>query len=154
MSVILSLMKKMIWHKTYTLEEVNAIFAKNMTGYLEIKAVAISHDSLVASMPVNDKVKQPYGLLHGGASVVLAESVGSIASNLVVDHDAFMGVGMEINANHLRPVWDGEVRALCRPLHLGAKSHVWDIRIEDQKGNLVCVSRLTVAVVKRRNAND
>lgn len=140
----------MIWYKENSLEEVNALFAKNMTGYLGIEAIEITDNSIVAVMPVTDKVKQPYGILHGGASVVLAESVGSIASNLVIDGERAMGVGMEVNANHLRSVSSGVVTATCQPLHIGATSHVWDIKITNEQGKLVCVSRLTVAVIKRR----
>lgn len=139
----------MLWFKEYTLEYINTIFAKNMTGYLDIRAVQIDGDSLVASMTVTDKVKQPYGLLHGGASVVLAESVGSVASNLVVDPEKYIGVGLEVNANHLRPVLSGTVRATCTPLHIGGKTHVWDIKIRDDKDRLTCISRLTVALVRK-----
>ncbi|MCL8000741.1 hotdog fold thioesterase, partial [Brucella sp. 21LCYQ03] len=93
--------------------------------------------------------KQPYGLLHGGASVVLAESVGSVATNLIVDPDKYVGVGLEVNANHLRPVLSGEVIATCTPLHIGGKTHIWDIKIRDSKGKLTCVSRLTVAIIRK-----
>lgn len=110
-----------IWFRTYTLEEINHIFAKFMTGYLEIKATTITEDSLVVSMPISDKVRQPYGILHGGASVVLAESVGSVASALVVDPDKYAAVGMEINANHLKSVREGIIHAYCTPLHIGKK---------------------------------
>lgn len=140
----------MIWYKRYTLEEVNEIFEINMTAYLDIKAVHISENSIEATMPITDKVRQPFGILHGGASVVLAESIGSIASALVIDRSKMMAVGMEVNANHLRPVSEGTVRATCTPLHLGASSHIWDIKIRNEQGKLVCVSRLTVAVIKRR----
>lgn len=140
----------MIWFKKYSLEEVNAIFSKNMTSFLGIRAVELTADSIRAVMPITDKVKQPFGILHGGASVVLAESVGSIASALVIDLDKVMAVGMEVNANHLRPVVEGEVIATCTPLHLGVTSHIWDIKITNEQEKLVCVSRLTVAIVKKR----
>jgi 1,4-dihydroxy-2-naphthoyl-CoA hydrolase len=103
-----------------------------------------------ATMPVNEKTKQPYGLLHGGANVALAETVGSVASTYVVDHSKMMCVGLHIDANHLRGVRDGVVTATCTPIHLGASTHVWDIRIHDSAGKLSCVSRLTVAVLKRK----
>lgn len=138
-----------MWFREYTLEEINVIFAKNMTGFLDIKAVHIDENSIVAGMSVTDKVKQPYGLLHGGASVVLAESIGSIASNLVVDPDKYIGVGLEVNANHLRPVTSGEVKATCTSLHIGGKTHIWDIKIRDSRDRLICVSRLTVAIVRK-----
>lgn len=140
----------MIWFKKYSLEEVNEIFSKNMTSFLGIRAVELTADSIRAVMPITDKVKQPFGILHGGASVVLAESVGSIASALVIDLDKVMAVGMEVNANHLRSVVNGEVIATCTPLHLGATSHIWDIKITNEHEKLVCVSRLTVAIVKKR----
>ncbi len=138
-----------MWYKSYSLEEINKLFAKNMTGFLGIEAIEITEGSIVARMPVTDKVKQPYGLLHGGASVVLAESVGSVATNLIVDPEKYIGVGLEVNANHLRPVLSGEVTAICTPLHIGGKTHVWDIKIKDGKGRLTCVSRLTVAIIRK-----
>ena len=91
----------------------------NMTGFLDIRAVEITPDSLIVEMPVTEKVKQPYGLLHGGASVVLAESAGSIASHMVIDPELWAGVGLEVNANHIRPVTKGIVRGTCRALHIG-----------------------------------
>ncbi len=120
-----------------------------MTGFLEIKATQIEPNQLVVQMPITDRVKQPFGLLHGGASVVLAESVGSVASNMIIDNTKYIGVGMEINANHLRSVTAGVVSAYCTPLHIGRTSHVWDIKIQDDKQQLVCVSRLTVAIVEK-----
>ncbi len=137
-----------MWYREYNLEEINRIFAINMTGFLDIKAVSITPDSLVAEMPITEKVKQPYGLLHGGASVVLAESVGSIASNMVMDSDVWTGVGLEINANHIRPVTKGVVRATCKAYHIGKTTHVWDIQIHNERNQLVCISRLTIAVIK------
>ncbi|WP_437919219.1 hotdog fold thioesterase [Sphingobacterium sp. LRF_L2] len=139
-----------IWYKDYDLDEVNGIFGKYMTGYLDIKATEIQEGMLIASMPVHDKVKQPFGILHGGASVVLAESVGSIASNMVINQAHFSAVGMEINANHIKSISEGIVYAYCSPLHLGLKSHVWDIKIKDKNGKLICISRLTVAIIEKK----
>ncbi len=139
----------MIWYKEYSLEEINQLFSINMTGYLGIKASAILEDALIAEMPVTDKVKQPAGLLHGGASVVLAESVGSVASHLLIDTDKFAAVGLEINANHIRPVTKGTVTAVCKPLHIGKTTHVWDIQLKNEHDKLVCISRLTIAVIKK-----
>lgn len=133
-----------------TLEQVNKVLAVNMTSYLDIKAEEITDDTLIVSMPVTDKVRQPYGILHGGASVVLAESVGSVASNLIIDSEKYAGVGLEINANHLRPVKSGLVKAVCQALHIGAKTHVWDVKIYDGREHLVCVCRLTVAVIPKK----
>jgi len=139
-----------IWFKDHSIEEINLIFETYMTGYLGIKATEIHDDMLVVSMPITDRVRQPFGILHGGASVVLAESAGSVASNLVVDDEKYAGVGMEVNANHLRSISDGTLFAYCTPLHLGQKSHVWDIKIKDEKEVLICVSRLTVAVIEKK----
>lgn len=138
-----------IWFEDYTLEDINNIFQKFMTGYLGIEATEVHDDMLVASMVISDKVKQPFGILHGGASVVLAESVGSIASNLIVDPQQLVGVGMEINANHLKSIAEGTLYAYCSPLHIGKKSHVWDIKIRNEKDVLICVSRLTVAIIEK-----
>jgi 1,4-dihydroxy-2-naphthoyl-CoA hydrolase len=140
----------MIWSKEYDLARLNEITNDNMNTHLGIRFTGITENTLEATMPVSDKTRQPYGILHGGASVVLAETVGSYASSLVVDREKFMVVGMEINANHLRPVLSGNVRAVCSPLHLGKSSHVWDIKLYDDSQQLICVSRLTVAVIERR----
>ena len=118
-----------------------------MVSYLNIEFTEVTEDSITARMPVDETTKQPFGRLHGGASAALAETVGSTAANLCVDLDRQVCVGMEINANHLRPVREGFVHATARPIHLGRKSHVWEIRIVDDEGRLVCVSRLTMAVV-------
>lgn len=121
-----------------------------MTLNLGIKAVEILDNGLIATMPITDKVRQPFGILHGGASAVLAESVGSIASNLVIDPAKSVGVGLEINANHLRPVKDGFVKAICTAIHIGRTTHVWDIKIYDQDEKLICISRHTVAIVEKK----
>ena len=140
----------MIWNTEYSVDEINVLFARNMTGFLEIKATAISSDSLTASMPITEKVLQPYGILHGGASVVLAESVGSVASALIINTETHNAVGLEVNANHLRPGKLGSsVEAVCIPIHIGRTTHVWDIKIHDDKNRLICISRLTVAIVKK-----
>ena len=139
----------MIWKKPVALDDLNHT-PEYMGSYLDIRFTEVTDHTLTATMPVTPKVHQPYGILHGGASVALAETVGSYASSLVVDTTQFMVVGMEVNANHLKPVASGMVRAVCSPLHLGTKTHVWDIRIYNDAGQLTCVSRLTVAVVEKR----
>ena len=121
-----------------------------MPGHLGIRFTEVGPDFLRATMPVDERTRQPFGLLHGGASVTLAETVGSIASMLCVDMERYLCVGQEINANHLRGVASGSVTASVRPFHLGNRSHVWHIEIRDERDNLVCVSRLTMAVVERR----
>lgn len=139
----------MIWLREYTLDEVNTVFDKYMTKLLDIKATEINADSLVVTMPITDNVRQPFGILHGGASVVLAESVGSVASNLIIDTENYAGVGLDINANHVRSASKGIVRATCTPLHIGKTTHVWDIKLHDELERLLCISRLTVAIVQK-----
>ncbi|MCF3112235.1 hotdog fold thioesterase [Niabella sp. CC-SYL272] len=139
----------MIWNKPVDLEQLNHT-PEYLGTYLDIRFTEVTDHTLTATMPVTPKVHQPYGILHGGASVALAETVGSYASSLVVDTHQFMVVGMEVNANHLKPVASGMLRAVCSPLHLGNKTHVWDIRIYNEAGQLTCVSRLTVAVIEKR----
>jgi 1,4-dihydroxy-2-naphthoyl-CoA hydrolase len=105
-------------------------------------------------MPVSERTQQPYGLLHGGASVALAETLGSVASMLVIDLKQYLCVGQEINANHLRGISNGTVTATARPFHLGGRSHVWHIEIRDEQQRLVCVSRLTMAIVEKRPSSQ
>jgi 1,4-dihydroxy-2-naphthoyl-CoA hydrolase len=138
-----------IWHIKPDLHRLNQAPHPHMGTFLDIEFTDIGDNHLTARMPVNEKTRQPYGILHGGASVVLAETVGSVASYLVVDHGKFLTVGQEINANHLRAVREGFVTATCTPLHIGGGSHVWDIRLKDDQGRLTCVSRLTVAVLSK-----
>lgn len=137
-----------IWfNKSITLDEINALNKNTMAEFLEMEWVEIGHDYLRLAMPVNNRNKQPYGFLHGGASCVLAETIGSVASALVIDRENFYCVGIEINANHLRSVTQGIVTAKCLPLHLGKTTHVWDIKIYDEREKIFCVSRLTVAIL-------
>lgn len=121
-----------------------------MGNHLGMEWKEIGSDYLKISMPVDDRTRQPYGILHGGASCALAETVGSVASYFVIDHEHFICVGLDINANHVRSVREGTVTGTARPLHLGATTHVWDIKIQDEKERLVCISRLTVAILKKR----
>ncbi|MEI7628836.1 MAG: hotdog fold thioesterase [Bacteroidota bacterium] len=127
-------------------------FGKNTMGeFLGIEFVELGDDYIKATMPVDERTKQPYGLLHGGASVVLAETLGSIGAVLTVDPELFQCVGLEINANHIRGVKQGIVTGIARPIHMGATTQVWDIRIFDEREKLVCVSRHTVAVIKKKH---
>lgn len=129
-------------------DALNALSAGTAIEALGIVFTEVGTDFLRATMPVDARTKQPYGLLHGGASVLLAETLGSSAGNLCVPGDRIC-VGIEINANHLRGVREGVVTGTARPLHVGRATHVWEIRIEDARGRLACVSRLTLAVVDR-----
>jgi 1,4-dihydroxy-2-naphthoyl-CoA hydrolase len=122
-----------------------------MAEHLGIEFTEAGDNYLKATMPVTEKTKQPYGLLHGGASAALAETIGSVASALVIDTSKWICVGLEINANHIRGVKEGLVTATCTPLHIGASTHVWDIRITDERDKLVCISRLTVAILQKKD---
>lgn len=122
---------------------------QHLSAFLGIQFTEISENSITATMPVDERTKQPFGILHGGASVVLAEIIGSIASNFVIDNDKWLAVGLEINANHLRPVSKGFVTAVCTPLHIGSKTHVWDIKIYNDQGKMSCISRLTTAIINK-----
>jgi 1,4-dihydroxy-2-naphthoyl-CoA hydrolase len=139
----------MIWSREYTVEEINERPKGHIGDLLGIEFTEIGHDSISARMPVNEKTHQPYGILHGGASVVLAESLGSVASNMVINSDKYIGVGLEVNANHLRPVKSGFVTGICTPIHIGGKTHVWDIKLYDDRGKMNCISRLTVAIIPK-----
>jgi 1,4-dihydroxy-2-naphthoyl-CoA hydrolase len=139
----------MIWSREYTVDELNGRPKGHIGDLLGIEFTEIGHDSISASMPVNEKTRQPYGILHGGASVVLAESLGSMASNMVINSDKYIGVGLEVNANHLRPVKSGFVTGICTPIHIGGKTHVWDIKLYDDRGKMNCISRLTVAIIPK-----
>jgi 1,4-dihydroxy-2-naphthoyl-CoA hydrolase len=138
----------MIWFRSYTLEQVRA-YIVNMPLHLGIEFTEIGADFLRGRMPVTDRTRQPFGILHGGASVALAETLGSVAAGLVVDPDRYRVVGQEINANHVRAVTDGFVIGTTRPLHVGKRSHVWEIRIADEQDRLVCISRITMFVIER-----
>jgi 1,4-dihydroxy-2-naphthoyl-CoA hydrolase len=144
-----------IWFKKdLQLADFAGIRNNTMGGFLGMQFSEVSANFLKATMPVDDRTKQPYGLLHGGASAALAETIGSVASTYVVDHEKMMCVGIEINANHIRGAKSGIVTATCTPLHLGAQTHVWDIKIHDENEKLICVSRLTVAVLKRKGTKE
>jgi 1,4-dihydroxy-2-naphthoyl-CoA hydrolase len=137
-----------IWH--HELPNPGEVIARDdgtMIEHLGIEVVEIGDDFLKARMPVDHRTVQPQGRLHGGASCVLAETVGSIAANLVIDSSQFLAVGLEINANHIRPVKDGYVYGTTRPDALGRTTQVWTIRITDEEDRLVCISRLTMAVI-------
>lgn len=139
-----------IWSGNIDLTAINDLNKNTLGETLEIIFTEIGPDYLIATMPVNHKTKQPFGLLHGGASVALAETMGSVASLCMVNRDLFMGVGMEINANHLKPVMQGLVKGICRPLRKEGKVQVWEIKITDEAGDLCCISRFTCMVVPRR----
>ncbi|MES2838014.1 MAG: hotdog fold thioesterase [Bacteroidota bacterium] len=138
----------MIWFKKYDLQELNDLRYNTAVEHLGINITEIGDNFLIGTMPVDNRTKQPVGILHGGASVLLAESLGSIASYMVLDSGKFRAVGLEINANHLRMVKDSYVTGKAIAVHIGKKTHVWSIEISDKDGKLACISRLTMAVIE------
>jgi 1,4-dihydroxy-2-naphthoyl-CoA hydrolase len=139
-----------VFFGTVSVEEINTtqLIDGQMARHLGIEMTEIGPNFMTAKMPVDHRI-QRIGILHGGASVALAETVGSIAASYCVDRDSFYIVGQEINANHIRPVRTGFVYATATPLHLGKNSQVWDIKVKNEEGKLTCVSRFTVAVLKK-----
>lgn len=138
-----------IWRIQTSVEQLQVHSRDTLADTIGIRVSEIGPDFLRATMPVTPRTHQPTGVLHGGASVALAETVGSLAANLCVDQALYVCLGQEINANHLRPVPSGTVTATARPYHIGKRSHVWGIEIRDEQDRLICVSRLTMAVVDR-----
>ncbi|EMI5489591.1 1,4-dihydroxy-2-naphthoyl-CoA hydrolase [Providencia stuartii] len=136
----------MIWKRKFTLEQMSAMAKDCMLGHLGIEITCYGDDYIEGTMPVDNRTKQPFGLLHGGASVVLAESLGSIAGYLCSEGEQRV-VGLEINANHIRSAREGLVKGVCKPIHLGRRQQVWSIDIFNEKDQLCCTSRLTTAVL-------
>ena len=147
-------MTKSVWNQPFTLEQIAERFENTMAANMGIKIVEVGADFLKATMPVSDKVRQPMGLVHGGANVAFAETVGSIGANMLVDRTKFACVGQEINANHVRAVRDGTVTAIAKPDYIGRTTQVWDIRLYDDGERLTCVSRLTMAVIRKKADNQ
>jgi 1,4-dihydroxy-2-naphthoyl-CoA hydrolase len=121
-----------------------------MAGHLGIEFTEVGEDFLRGRMPVDHRTRQPYGLLHGGASVALAETLGSVGAAMVVNYHQFNAVGLEINANHVRGAREGYVTGTARPVHIGKTTQVWEIRITDDRDKLICVSRITVAIIPKQ----
>ena len=136
-----------IWKGDITTQMINKLNEKTLGQFFDINFVEVGNDFLKATMPVSEKTKQPFGLLHGGASVALAETIGSVASWCVVNRDVFMGVGIEINANHIKAVTNGIVTATCKPIKIGGKIHIWEIKITDEQDELCCICRFTTMIV-------
>ena len=135
---------------TAALADLNGAASRGLANSLDIRMVELTPTRVVATMPVDDRTRQPYGILHGGASVALAETVASVAAMANVDRERFVAVGLEINANHVRAKSDGIVTATATPIHIGRTTQVWDVRIVDESDRLVCVSRCTLAVRQLR----
>lgn len=143
-----------IWFKFFDelpFDDLKQFIEVNMLKHLDIKIEPLEDDAFIGIMPVDHRTQQPMGLLHGGASCVLAESLGSIGSYLCIDPDKHNVVGLDINANHIRSVTGGRVRAVCKPVSLGKSIHLWDIKIYDEEENLVCVSRMTNAILDKKD---
>jgi 1,4-dihydroxy-2-naphthoyl-CoA hydrolase len=144
-------MSTTIWRTKWDLDRVNELAGGTMIEHLGIEYVELGSDFIRGTMPVDERTIQPYGLLHGGASVTLAETLGSMAANMCVDPASKMCVGLEISANHVRQVRAGVVTGTARPLHIGARTHVWEIRVEDESERLVSICRLTILVLERES---
>ena len=139
-----------LWKQEISLERINAMFKNTLCDTIGMRITEVGDDYVRGTLPVDARTHQPYGLLHGGASIALAETLGSLAGMLTLDPAIEAAVGLDINANHVRGVKSGTVTGTARPLHLGRSTQVWEIRIEDEKQRLVCISRLTLAVVPRQ----
>ena len=138
-----------IWFREFTVNDLNQRSKNTMAEFLGIEFTEIKEDSLTAIMPANERTKQPLGIVHGGANVVLAETVASTAANVVIDIEHYYCVGLEINANHIRSVREGLITAVTRPIHLGRTTQVWHIDLYNDAGKQTCVSRMTAAVIQR-----
>ena len=139
-----------VWSVDPTIDDINRMGLRTMPDHLGIRFVEVGPDFMRAEMPVSDRTKQPFGILHGGASAALAETVASVAGWYCVDQSAKVVVGIELNVNHIRSKREGTLTATARPLHLGRTTQVWEVRINDEEGRLVAISRMTAAVVDRR----
>jgi 1,4-dihydroxy-2-naphthoyl-CoA hydrolase len=138
-----------IWQTLFSLDELNAGTAQTLAGHLGIEFIEIGDDFVRGAMPVDARTRQPYGLLHGGASVALAETLGSTGATMCIDTKLFQCVGQEINANHVRAARSGQVIGTARAKHIGGRSQVWTIDILNEADQLVCTTRLTMAIIRR-----
>lgn len=141
-----------IWKKKFEIDELNVFSKDSIVSNMGIEFLEKGPDFISAALPVDNRTKQPLGILHGGASVVLAETLGSVASYMTLE-DSCYSVGMEVNANHLKSVTKGRVVGVVKPVHLGKTTQVWDITIKNEAGKLVCISRLTMAILKTQADN-
>lgn len=140
-----------IWYVPVSLEGLNTLNQGTLSGHLGIVFTEVGPDYLRATLPVDHRTVQPYGRLHGGASVALAETLGSVGAALCVDPEQFLCVGLEVNANHVRPVRSGVVTGTARPLHRGTRTQVWEVHLHDEAGHLTCISRITLAIIEREH---
>lgn len=140
----------MMWHRAYTLDEAKGIVTGTMIEHIGIEITEIGKDFLKGTMPVDHRTVQPMRILHGGASVTLAETLGSLAATMIIDNEKKFCVGLDINANHIRAAKAGLVTGIAKPVHLGSSTQVWSIEITDDEGRLVCISRLTMAILDKK----
>ncbi|MEQ8927905.1 MAG: hotdog fold thioesterase [Fulvivirga sp.] len=140
----------MKFNPAVSVESINAMSKNTLMELLDIECIEVGDDYIKAKMPVDSRHHQPYGLLHGGASVVLAETLGSVAAHCSVDSTNFYCVGLEVNANHIRSVRSGYVYGVTTPIHLGKSTQVWEIKITNEEGKLVCISRITIAILEKK----
>jgi 1,4-dihydroxy-2-naphthoyl-CoA hydrolase len=138
-----------IWFGKPTVKDLDWMNKKTLAESLDIKITEIGSDFIKGTMPVDERTKQPFGLLHGGANVALAETLGSIATWLCVNPEFFIGVGIEINANHVKAVTEGIVTGICKPIHIKGMNRIWEIKIYDQNNELTCISRFTCSIVAK-----
>ena len=138
-----------IWHRRPDPILIHKMSQKTIDGHLGIEIIDVGDDYIMGTMPVDQRTVQPYGVVHGGANVVLAESLGSIAGGHVIDMTKQLCFGQEVSATHVRPVSSGLVIGTARPIHLGKRSHVWEIRLTNEEGKLSCLAKLTLAIVPR-----
>ena len=139
-----------MFDKNIRVADLQKLSENTMVDHLGIEFVELGNNSISAKMPVDQRTHQPMGLLHGGASLVLSETLGSLASSLLIDLDKYNCVGLEINANHIKSARSGYVIGKAKPVHLGNKTHVWDVRIKNEQQELICISRLTVAIIEKK----
>lgn len=135
-------MSEQPWYRTLS--------TKGMGSAIGIEILELTCDRVTATMPVDDRTRQPFGILHGGASMALAETVASLGATACIDREQFIAVGQEINGNHIRSKSEGVVTAIATPVHVGGRSHVWSIQITDEEENLICIARCTMAIVPKK----
>ena len=140
-----------MWKSDYSIDQVNSMSKNTILDVLGIEITEKGDDFLVGKMPVDSRTVQPMRILHGGANVVLAETLGSIASLMIINPEEEISVGVDINANHIRSVKSGWVTGIAKPINIGRKIHVWEIKITDEEDRLTCISRLTVSVLPKKN---
>ncbi len=141
----------MIWYKNYSLSELIAMQKNTLSEHLGINYIELGDDTLIATMPVDKRTHQPFGICHGGAYVVLGEELGSMCAFLTVNPELFIGVGVEINANHVKAVKSGWVKGVCKPIHIKGRTQVWDIKMYDDAGDLCSICRFTCQIIPRKN---